>query len=91
MTILDKRTATSEPVYSNLDHILDDGVVAELKADPSLWGQHAGFHFCGWIRWDAEAQEWVEEVWRFKSVITTYRDKDIAEVIRQTIENFGAE
>lgn len=90
MYLLSDRRSTANEVYSNFDHVLNQDVAEKLKQDPTLWSQHPGWNFCGWIRWDAETQEWVEEVWRFKVLVGTHTGEDLEEVIKQVNDEYGS-
>lgn len=86
-----ERNEAGAPVYSNLDHELDQLVVDQLRDNPSLWGQHAAFNYCGWIRYDPDSNSWVEEVVQHGTIAKTFHDDDVAELISAVTNEFGSE
>jgi hypothetical protein len=68
-------------IYSNLDHQLDHEVVKKALKTPGEKFQHSAWDFCGYIHWDEDSEEWVEEVWVYHSVIGTFRNKNLIDLI----------
>lgn len=89
--ILDRKTL-DDPLYSNFDHAKpEEGDIANLRDDPTLWGQHAAFDFCGWIRYEPGGNFWVEEVWRYGKQVAVYKDDDLGILINTVLDEFGRE
>jgi hypothetical protein len=74
-------------VYSNFDHKLDEEAVAELRADPGLHAQHAGWQFCAYVWHDGTS--WVEQVWRYHSAIETRRGDELLALIESVNDDYG--
>jgi hypothetical protein len=81
---------TAGTIMRNLDHEWINGALAErLRDDPTLWAQHAAWEFCGYVRWDAHATEWIEEVWRYHEPIATHRASTLDELRVIVNDNHG--
>lgn len=79
---------TEEPVYSNIDHILDEEVVKELKDFPNRrYAQHAAYCFCGYIWFDGRI--FFEEIWVYRNKVELLENKDIKELIKEANDEYG--
>lgn len=72
-------------VVSNLDGVVDEKVAQRLKDEPGAVASHTAWEFCGAVRWDAAAAEWVECVMRYRQHVGTYRAATLDEL--RTIVN----
>jgi glutathione peroxidase-family protein len=79
---------TGEPVYSNLDHELNQEIVTILKNNEGkLYAQHAAWNFCGYI-WFKDGK-WHEQVLRYHIVVNELSDTDIESLIDEANSLYG--
>ena len=86
MSILDTRQELGT-VYSNLDHILDEGIEAQLAESQNFCAQHAAWNFCGCIYY-AES-EWYNEVWVNGVIKGVFPGPTLMSVVTQANEVYG--
>jgi hypothetical protein len=75
-----------EAVYSNCDHALDATVADQLKAG-DCYAQHAAWDFCAYVWF--ENGRYRSYVMRYGSHRATLENDDLADLIRQTNDEFG--
>jgi len=80
---------TDDSVYSNFDHALDATVVEQLRADQTLYAQHAAYNFCGYVWFDGE--QWHEDVMRYHEVVEHLVEPTVEDVIYLANEKYGSE
>lgn len=78
---------TQDAVYSNLNHELDEAVVAELEADSDFYAQHSAWDFCGYVWFDGR---WHEEAWVHGERVATYDGDTVMAVISDANYHHGA-
>lgn len=80
---------TEDPVYSNIDHELDEEVVKDLKEFPNKrYAQHAAYNFCGYIWFNGEV--FIEEIWVYHKKVEVLENKYILELIREANNEYGS-
>jgi hypothetical protein len=89
MTAQRPPTETADHVYSNIDHVLHDEVVAELQAHPERFALHAAWNFCSYVWFDG--QVWREQVWRYGSPVETRDGEDLVLLIASVNDDYGHE
>lgn len=75
-------------IYSNVDHVLRDDIVAQLEAHPDWFAQHAAWDFCGWVWRDADGR-WHEQVMVYGAEAAVLDGATPLEVIAQANGRFG--
>jgi len=81
---------TAEPVYSNVNHELDEAVKSQLQVNPNiLYAQHSAWNFCGYIWYDGN--KWKEEVWQYKSPVALEKHYTIEELIDEVNDIYGSD
>lgn len=55
---------SGDSVMSNFDHEIDPKGLERLKVE-KVYGQYAGWNFCGYVWWDAEAETFKCEVLQY--------------------------
>lgn len=82
---------TDDPLYSNMDHCLDDAVVLALSNAPGrLCAQHAAWNFCGYV-WQLQDGRWVDQVWRYNAPVADVYGDSLEEVIEEVNDTYGHE
>lgn len=76
-----------ETVYSNFDHCY--GMTEEQVKDSDMHHQHAAYNFCGYVWFDPEKQQFVEEINVYRNVVNTLYGKTLDEVIQEAIMLYG--
>jgi hypothetical protein len=79
---------SDEPVYRNLDHVLNESVVDQLLSDPGRGAEHTAWNFCGYV-WRGPDGRWFEQVWRFNAPVETRSGDDLAELIAGVNDDYG--
>ncbi len=74
--------------YSNYNHVLQDGPVAE-RLQAAEVGTHAAWNFNGRI-WFKDGL-YHEEVWRYRSPVEVLTNADLAALIASVNEKYGTE
>lgn len=75
--------------YSNFDHTFN--LSEEEIKDSACYHQHAAWNFCGYVWFDKEKNLFIEEVWRYKTIIKTYEDESLSDLIETVNEKWGYE
>lgn len=76
-----------DTIYSNFYHEFDPEVEKQLLGDPDSFAEHAAWDFYGKVWFDGV--QWVEEVWRYRSVSAIFYGSSAKDVIEQAIANYG--
>lgn len=77
-------------VVCNLEADADEAVIAALMAEPGrVYATHTAFDFYGYVWF--EADQFHEEVWRYRSPVKVVSAGEFAELIKRVSEEFGTE
>ena len=90
LTDTDRMAEERNLTMSNLDHTIDDGLEAALKAAPSaIYCRHAAWNFNGRVWWDG--QMFVEQVWVYGSPRAEIRAATLQELMDEVNSEYGYE
>lgn len=64
------RSYLGDAVMSNFNHEIH-WPVAKRLIDEKVYAQYAGWNFCGYVWWDADADTYRCEVWRWNRPVET--------------------
>lgn len=76
-------------VYSNFNHEYD--MTEEEVKNSNMYHAHPAWNFCGYVWFDSEKQQFVEEIMVYKSVANIFYGGTLDEVIQKAIELYGSE
>lgn len=89
--ITDKEEITNKEggIYSNFDHVLNEGVKEVLQNKPNeCWSHHAAWDFCGYIWYDGK--RWREEIWVYHSFQEVLEADTVEDLIEGANEKYGS-
>lgn len=73
---------------TNCDLSIDDGFADALKSAPNkVFGRHSAWEFNGQV-WFAD-NKFHEEVWRYGTIIATYSENSLEELMETVNSNHG--
>ena len=77
-----------ESVYSNIDHVYDDSVVAELEKG-DCFARHSAWDYNGSVWFDVATATWYEDIWRYQAKVEQFTADTVMGVIQQAIDEYG--
>ena len=72
---------------SNFDHVIDDGLEADLRA--GLTGHHAAWEFSGVVWFDARLGQFCEAVRRYHALVGVVAAPTLRELMEEVNDEYG--
>ena len=77
-----------ECAYSNFD---DQYELTEEQVKASgMYHQHAAYDFCGYVWFDPEKQQFIEQIWIYRNITNVLYGKTLDEVIQKAVNLYGS-
>ena len=84
----EKPEEEGDTVYSNIDHTYE--MTEEQVKNSKMYHCHAAWNSCGYVWFDLEKQQFVEEIWVYKSIVNVLYGETLEAVIQKAIELYGS-
>ena len=79
-----------DAVMTNFDHTIDQSVADRIKESGEC-SQYAGWNFCGYVWWEAEADQWACEIWQYNAVMEVIRADSLETIMAKVSNEYGSD